>query len=199
MGMTLETFLRAAQTADVVFVDGASGSGKTELAKSLWQQARDSGRTPVIWHLDELYAGWNGLNEGSLAVAAALAGSPVSQWDWHLGRARDPRPLPGGRPLIIEGCGSLTNANLAAARDWAMQHGDEGAARQSMSNDPEIVTAWLECDLATRKERALARDGDMFRPYWSTWAAAERQHFSRHQPWKLAQFVIDTNDRLEEC
>ena len=80
-------------------------------------------------------------------------------------------PRPSGtmstatRPLIIEGCGALSRANRALAD----------------------VGIWVELDEATRKRRALARDGEAYAPYWDRWAAQEVAFIAREHPQSLAE------------
>lgn len=161
----------------VVLIDGRSGSGKTTLAEQIAAELTVDDSAAQTLHLDLLYPGWDGLALGSLAVATALREGGYHPYDWHEGRfaaswiALDPE-----RPLVIEGCGALTEANLAAARAWASKL---GAA--------EVRAIWLECDETLRRERALARDGEMFAPHWDEWAAQEAAHYARHEPWLLVR------------
>lgn len=161
----------------VVLIDGRSGSGKTTLAEQIAAELTVDDSAAQTLHLDLLYPGWDGLALGSLAVATALREGGYHPYDWHEGRfaaswiALDPE-----RPLVIEGCGALTEANLAAARSWAPKL---GAA--------EVRAIWLECDETLRRERALARDGEMFAPHWDEWAAQEAVHYARHEPWLLVR------------
>lgn len=161
----------------VVLIDGRSGSGKTTLAEQIAVRLGADDSVAQTLHLDLLYPGWDGLALGSLAVATALREGGYHPYDWHAGQfmagwiALDPE-----RPLVIEGCGALTEANLAAARAWASKL---GAA--------EVRAIWLECDETLRRERALARDGEMFAPHWDEWAAQEAVHYALHKPWLLVR------------
>ena len=105
----------------------------------------------------QFYPGWNGLQAGiDLLVEAVLvplaAGDTVQvpRYDWLVGRFVEPWPLEPPELLIVEGVGAGARAAAAFAS----------------------VLVWLELDAALRRERALARDGEVFRPYWSTWARA---------------------------
>ena len=49
---------------------------------------------------------------------------------------------------------------------------------------------WLEMDAEERKQRALGRDGNLFAPWWDTWATQEAEHWARHDPVSLAHVVI---------
>ena len=161
----------------VVLIDGRSGSGKTTLAEQIAAELSTDDSTGQTLHLDLLYPGWDGLALGSLAVATALSEGGYHPYDWHEGEfatswiALDPE-----RPLVIEGCGAVTEANLAAARAWASKRGVA-----------EVRAMWLECDETLRRERALARDGATFAPHWQQWAAQEDAHYAVHQPWLLVR------------
>ncbi|MDQ1578127.1 MAG: hypothetical protein QOE21_814, partial [Microbacteriaceae bacterium] len=50
---------------------------------------------------------------------------------------------------------------------------------------------WVELDAATRKRRALDRDGDAYRPHWDRWAAQELAFAEREHPSELADLVVD--------
>lgn len=53
------------------------------------------------------------------------------------------------------------------------------------------VRIWVESAEASRKARALARDGDTYRPHWDRWAAQERLHRERDDPRSLATRVVE--------
>ena len=52
------------------------------------------------------------------------------------------------------------------------------------------VLVWLELADALRQERALARDGDRFRPHWQRWAAQEDVLLAREQTPSRADVVL---------
>lgn len=165
----------------VLLIDGRSGSGKTELAR---RRAEQHGAQ--LLSLDDLYPGWNGLSAGSLAVGRALRNGGYRRYDWRAHAFEHSwMTITSSRPLVIEGCGAITRANLEAARTWA---------GQSTPNDEEaqVESVWLEAPEAVRRARALARDGEIFTPHWQEWAEQEQQHFSVHRPWELADEVIET-------
>lgn len=153
----------------IVMIDGRSGSGKTSLAMMLADEARAN-----VLHLEDLYPGWDGLREGSVAVAHALRTGTYRRYDWHLQRhEHTDRDVPS-LPLIIEGTGALTSQNLAAARQCSSY----------------VLGIWIDCPDGTRKRRALERDGDTFRPHWDAWAAQEVVHIRAFQPEKLADLNL---------
>lgn len=161
----------------VVLIDGRSGSGKTTLGAQLAAElSTDQSRAQTL-HLDLLYPGWDGLAQGSLAVATALHEGGYQPYDWHAGRfAASWITLDPERPLVIEGCGALTEANLVAARAWASKLGDA-----------EVRAIWLECEETLRRQRALSRDGETFAPHWERWASQEDAHYAMHEPWMLVR------------
>jgi len=147
-----------------LLIDGRSGSGKTELATLL---ARDTGAQLI--RMDAIYPGWGGLAEGSALVTELLTTGRWRRWDWALSQPAEWHEVDLTRPLIVEGCGALTAANRALA-----SHG-----------------IWITLDAATRKQRALARDGDTYAPHWDEWAAQEEAFIMRENPALLADEIID--------
>jgi uridine kinase len=152
--------------AERILIDGRSGSGKTELAQAMtanWPEAQ-------LVRLDDIYPGWDGLEAGSAHVAEyVLSVHPRWQrWDWVRGRPAEWHELDPDRPIIVEGCGALSRANRALA-DWAI---------------------WVELDDATRKKRALERDGAAYAPYWDRWAVQELAFIEREMPQALADEIL---------
>lgn len=154
-----------------LLIDGRSGSGKTELAQAI--QA-DTGAQLV--HLDALYPGWCGLDAGSAAAAELLSTGRWQSWNWAASTPGDWHSVDLDRPLIIEGCGALSRRTRALA-----SHG-----------------VWVDLDDATRKSRALARDGDVYAPHWEEWAAQELTFIEREKPHKLADEWVDGHDVLRD-
>ena len=72
-------------------------------------------------------------------------------------------------PLIVEGCGAITAASAARAQ----------------------IRVWLESPRDARKARALARDGEAYRPHWERWAAQEVRHLADDDPTAHATIVVD--------
>lgn len=178
---------------DVLLIDGHSGSGKTSLAQCVATE-----RGAQILSLEHLYPGWNGLAEGSEAVARVLAAGRYRPYDWHAGRfAVTSTHLVRGQPLIIEGCGALTQSNLEASRAWASAQPARGGELDPIdeSDDdtkvvPLVRSVWLELEAPERRRRALERDGAEFAQHWEMWAEQERAFFARHRPWALASAMV---------
>jgi uridine kinase len=157
----------------VVLVDGRSGSGKTTLAHAL-AEAYPGGLTLI--RLDDIYPGWDGLQEASehlhdsvLSPLAAGGEARWQRWDWETDARAEWRTLNPWRPVLIEGCGTLSRANRALAS----------------------LSIWVELDAQERKRRALARDGDAYRQFWKRWAAQETKFIKRERPSSLADVVVD--------
>ncbi|WP_411700683.1 ATP-binding protein [Conyzicola sp.] len=157
--------------AAVVLIDGRSGSGKTELARAIVAGSP----TAQLVRLDDLYPGWGGLEEGSRVVHDDILASDAPRWrrwDWALGRHAEWHDIDPGRPLVIEGCGALSRDNRGLA----------------------TFGIWVALDAATRKRRALERDGSTYAPHWDEWAAQEDAFLTRENPAAHADAVIDGSD-----
>lgn len=161
----------AAGRPGTVLIDGGAGSGKTTLAR---RTARRLGAALV--HLDALYPGWDGLAAGAGAAADDVLGrGGYRRYDWDRGEPAEWVAVPRGELLVIEGCGAITRETLEAAQALG-----------------PVATVWVECPVAERRARALARDGEMFRPYWDRWAEQEAAHFAANRPLTLAREVVHT-------
>ncbi len=156
----------------ILLIDGRSGSGKTTLAVQL-QGALPGAR---LVRLDDIYPGWDGLAAGSEAVLRELL-VPLARgraggwrrWDWVRDRSGDWNSVSPGPPVIVEGCGALTAAGRALAS----------------------AGVWVDLDDATRRRRALKRDGSTYEPFWDRWAAQEADFIEREQPRAQADLVVD--------
>lgn len=158
----------------MVLIDGRSGAGKTSLARSLVARWPLKGRVQLV-ALDSLYPGWDGLDPGvELARAQILVPHARGlvgvwqRWDWDADAPAEAHAVDPSLPLIVEGSGLLTPVTARL--------GD--------------VRVWLESPPASRKTRALTRDGDGFRPHWNRWAAQEDRHVARDDPARLATHVF---------
>lgn len=155
----------------VVAIDGRSGSGKTVLAAAV---ARALG-APTL-RTDDLSPGWDGLAAAVLNLATWVL-DPVARgeraaypiWDWVANRWGEERVLDPLPFVVVEGCG----AGVPPAGEYA------------------AVRVWLEAPESVRKRRALARDGEAYRPYWDRWARQEDALYAAHDPSTWADLVLD--------
>lgn len=157
----------------VIALDGPSGSGKTDIAERL---AAATGA--AVLHLDDIYPGWTGLAATPPMVRSVLdqiavgnTGS-VHRWDWDAGKDGPLLRIPPAPLLILDGVGSGASV-----------------IRPYLS-----LLVWVDAPLDVRRRRALARDGDVYAPFWDTWAAQEAEHFAVEQTRIHADLVIDTGD-----
>jgi cytidylate kinase len=157
---------------ELIVVDGRSGSGKTQWASNL-----ASARGFEVLSLDEVYPGWDGLDAGQALVSRHLLPQwfecgevDVPQWDWVHATYRRVRRLVSLHGLIIEGCGSLTEVTATQASE----------------------SVWLEASDDERFERAMARDGESYRPHWRRWALQEERFLALHHSPERAGQVIET-------
>lgn len=177
--LTRAALLRA-RPPRVVLVDGRSGSGKTTIAGALVPLLGDALGDPAeLLRVEDLYPGWDGLAAGAAAVPAALRTGRYRRYDWIAGAFAEERGIERGRPLVIEGCGALSAENLTAARAWTAGTG-AGA----------VLPVWIELPAEERRRRALARDGETFRPYWDRWASQEDALAARTHPIALAREIL---------
>jgi uridine kinase len=158
----------------VILLDGRSGAGKSSLARALVARWPLRGRVQLV-ALDSLYPGWDGLDDG-VELARELILTPHARgaigvwqrWDWTVSAPAEAHAVDPSLPLIVEGAGILTPATARL--------GD--------------IRVWLESPPASRRQRALARDGETYRPHWERWARQEERHIERDQPQRLATHVF---------
>lgn len=163
----------------VVLIDGRAGAGKTSLAAFLAHeiQTRYSVAVQVI-HMDDLTQGWDGLASASAQVAQIIEQRTWQRYDWISGTLAEQHRIVPDFPLIIEGCGAISNA----------------------SADLADFRIWVECDDGLRRERAIARDGVLFEPHWEVWADQELQIMKTQRPMAHADLVWHSErDKLAEC
>jgi cytidylate kinase len=154
----------------VLAIDGRSGSGKSTIARSVAALIE----APLI-SLEDLYGGWDGLEHGIellrrevLEPLARGEQAAVPRYDWQARAWAPPWALESPARLVIEGVG-------AGARVLAPH---------------TSLLAWLELTEEARRERALARDGDLYAPHWTRWAAQEEAYLARNHPREHADLVL---------
>ena len=105
-----------------------------------------------------------------LAPLAAGRTAEIPRYDWAEGRWAEGYSLAPPPLLVVEGVGA-------------------GALRAA----PYLsLLVWLELGDESRKQRALERDGEVFRPHWERWAAQERAMLARERTSERADLVLDT-------
>ena len=172
----LELIDRGNQTP-IVLIDGRAGSGKSTFAESLQQQLfRDGESAPRVIHMDNIFEGWDGLALGSdymvrfiLQPLARRETASWQDWSWVKNQRSSWREFSGGTPLIVEGCGSLT--------ERSKEHAD--------------VCIWLEASEETRRERWIQRERHLEK--FDFWAAQELDFYAREKSQSLADLVIKTD------
>jgi uridine kinase len=172
----LELIDRGNQTP-IILIDGRAGSGKSTFAKSLQQQLfRDGESAPRVIHMDNIFEGWEGLSLGSDYLVRFIL-NPLSRretaswqdWSWVKNERSSWREFSGGTPMIVEGCGSLT--------ERSKEHAD--------------VSIWLEASEETRRERWLNRERHLDK--FDFWAAQELDFYAREKSQSLADLVVKTD------
>lgn len=172
----LELIDRGDQTP-IVLIDGRAGSGKSTFAEALQQQLfRDGESAPRVIHMDNIFEGWEGLALGSdymvrfiLQPLARRETASWQDWSWVKNQRSSWREFSGGTPLIVEGCGSLT--------ERSKEHSD--------------ISIWLEASEETRRERWLTRERHLDK--FDFWAAQELDFYAREKSQSLADLVLKTD------
>jgi uridine kinase len=166
----------------VVAVDGPAGSGKTTLAAAVAAGCTVAGASAQVVHMDDLYAGWTGLDGDLWPRLSAQVLEPLrrgrpgrfQRYDWVTGRFADWVDVPVADVLVLEGCGS---GRREGARDLG-------------------VLVWVEADDDTRLARGLERDGAAARPHWERWMRDEATHFARERTRERADVRVDAWGRM---
>ena len=154
----------------LTLVDGRSGAGK-----SVWAQALALELDATLISLDDVYPGWDGLDAGSAHVFSRVV-IPFAEgklctyttWDWAAWRPGTQVTVNPSRALVIEGCGAIREGSDAFA----------------------TRLVWIDAAEEVRKERAVARDGQMFIPYWRRWALQEERFIVAHDSQRLAGDIL---------
>ncbi|WP_129657290.1 nucleoside/nucleotide kinase family protein [Rothia uropygialis] len=152
----------------VLAIDGRSGAGKSKLAERLLERARaeDGSDAVALFHLEDIYPGWEGLEEGVDTYAEMLErlmrneDATWQAWDWTRNQYAEEMQVLSADPslIIVEGVGSTAPGHPETRPHFGV---------------------WLHLEANIRKYRALKRDGDMYRPYWQLWASQEDRLFAR--------------------
>jgi dephospho-CoA kinase len=161
----------------IVLIDGRAGSGKSTFAEQLQQQLfRDGESAPRVIHMDNIFEGWEGLSLGSdymvrfiLNPLARKETASWQDWSWVKNERSSWREFSGGTPLIVEGCGALTER----------------------SKEHAFMSLWLEASEETRRARWIERERHLDK--FDFWAAQELDFYAREKSKSLANLVIATD------
>lgn len=156
----------------VILIDGQSGVGKTTLSLAM---ADALGATVV--HLDDVYPGWGGLEDGRNAVIDGVLrnivdgrAGRVRSWDWEHSTAGIDVIVPQSDVLIVEGCGISTEKSRAMAD----------------------TVIWVDCPDETRRERLANRDGESFDEHRDIWDAQVERHIVDNDPIGTATVTVNS-------
>lgn len=148
----------ARRSPTIIAVDGRSGAGKSTLALELATALR-AHRNVSVFHLEDVYTGWDGLAEGRQRYVGQVLESLYwgedarwTSWDWVHDTDGERRSTVAADVVIVEGVG----AGCREARPYL------------------DAVVWVEVEDMARRRRALERDGDTFAPHWDRWAWQER-------------------------
>jgi para-aminobenzoate synthetase len=161
LAATVRGRLPACGATTVVAVDGPSGAGKSQVADRLGRRLE-----AMVLRVDELVPGWRGLAamppivaNDVLAPIASGEAAVVRRWNWDDDRPGEMLTVRPSRFLVLDGCGSGSRV-----------------IRPYLS-----LLVWVDAPADIRRERAMARDGEVFEPWWDVWAAQERALFAAEQ------------------
>jgi uridine kinase len=161
----------------IILIDGRAGSGKSTFAEKLQQQLfRDGESAPRVIHMDNIFEGWEGLSLGSdymvrfiLNPLARKETASWQDWSWVKNERSSWREFSGGTPLIVEGCGALTER----------------------SKEHAFLSLWLEAREETRRARWIERERHLDK--FDFWAAQELDFYAREKSKSLADLIIETD------
>lgn len=160
----------------IILIDGRAGAGKSTFAEKLQQQLfKDGESAPRVIHMDAIFEGWDGLSLGADYLVRFIL-NPLAKgetaswqdWSWVRNERSTWREFSGGTPLIVEGCGSLTERSKA--------HAD--------------ISIWLEASEATRRKRWIERERHLDK--FDFWAAQELDFYAREKSREFADLVHET-------
>ncbi|WP_285027770.1 hypothetical protein [Plantibacter sp. ME-Dv--P-122b] len=161
----------------VLLIDGRSGTGKTTLASSVASALTAS----TVVHMDDLYPGWEGLDEGARLLVEWIL-RPFSErragewrrWDWERSARAEAHLVPSDRPLIVEGCGSSSHASRAFAD----------------------TVLWLDAPVVQRTDRLIGRGDGV--DWLAGWTLQEDTFIERERPDLEAGLRIEATGAPDE-
>lgn len=160
----------------IILIDGPSGAGKSALAERTAHAWGAQGIPVVVVHMDDIYPGWHGLRAGAdhardhiLAPYSRGEAAAWRGWDWNADAPAEWTRIPPNRTLILEGCGALARGSDVYAD----------------------LRVWLDADDVIRKERAIARDGELFARWWEVWQSQYEQYVAEDDPRSRSDMILD--------
>ena len=175
------SLIAAAGENPTIVIDGPSGAGKSTVADallSLWPRANSPAARVQLVRLDDIYPGWEGLEAAATIAQHILSersrGRSASwqRYDWARGELTTWHEVDPSRPLIVEGCGSLSAQAVAGAQ----------------------VRIWVSVSEDVRKERALARGGEDFESHWEAWDQQFMARILRDNPERFANMILAASE-----
>lgn len=167
----------------LVSIDGPAGSGKTTLAARVAARAEARGRSVLVLHMDDLYAGWDGASRGFALlrehVLSRLADGREGRYrryDWTLGGYAELHVVPVDIDLLI--VDGVTSADRAV-EPWPS------------------LRIWVETGNDVRLDRGIGRDGEALRDRWLDWMRWERDHFATERTRERADLIVDGDPAIE--
>lgn len=168
----------------LVCIDGPAGSGKTMLAAWVREGAERRGVSVTVVHMDDVYAGWDGLADAGRRVREQIvepisAGSPAAyeRFDWDAGRYADVVAVEPAELLVVEGVGS----------------GDPSYREQIG------VLVWVWAPEELRLRRGSERDGPGMADHWRRWMTEEQQLHARDRTRERADVIVDGRTGAVSC
>ncbi len=167
-------------TAATVVIDGPSGAGKSTVADYLvanWPtdaHATAESAAVQLVRLDDIYPGWSSLASGAAVaqgILKARSGGEVGSWqryDWSSSALTTWHDVHPDAPLILEGCGALSEHAVSSAD----------------------LRLWVTVDEGVRRERALSRGGEDFESHWDEWDVQFAAHTARENPRRFANMIL---------
>lgn len=174
----LATLLQSGVSNPTVVIDGPSGAGKSTVGDILladWPVAGGLAKKAVqLVRLDDMYPGWSGLEAGAVVAENILRERSLGRsaswqrFNWGRGELTTWHEVDSTRPLIIEGCGSLSQTAQDAAE----------------------VRVWVSVSDDIRKKRALSRGGEDFELQWDMWDEQFERRVRRESPERFANIIL---------